>query len=64
MAKQLQIVVSEVQVGAQPTAKQSAQRQKFTEAVKEVADEMRSTSLRGAARVRAFNTKVSQRLKG
>jgi len=64
MAKPLQIVVSEIRVGAEPTPKQSAQRQKFTEAVKEVADEMRSTSLRGAARVRAFNTKVSQRLKG
>jgi len=51
-------------VGAEPTPKQSAQRQKFTEAVREVAEEMKGTRLRGAARVRAFNTKVSQRLKG
>jgi len=64
MAKPLQIVVSEIRVGAEPTPKQSAQRQKFTEAVQEVAEEMKGTRLRGAARVRAFNTKVSQRLKG
>ena len=63
MPKELKIILRETPVGLPPTPKQSAQRERFTKAVKEVAGEMRGTKLKGAARVRAFNARVSQRLR-
>ena len=46
-----------------PTPKQSAQREKFARVAREVAQEMKDAKLKGAARVRAFNARISQRLK-
>ena len=63
MSKELTIILRETPIGLPPTPKQSAQRQRFTQATKEVADEMKNTKLKGAARVKAFNARVSQRLK-
>jgi len=63
MKKELKIILKETTVGLPPTPKQAAQRERFTRVVKEVADEMRDTRLKGAARIRAFNARVSQRLK-
>ena len=63
MSKELKIILRETPVGLPPTPKQSAQREKFAQATKEVANEMKDTKLKGAARVRAFNARVSQRLK-
>jgi len=63
MPKELKIILRETPIGLPPTPKQSAQREKFAQAAKEVADEMKDTRIKGAARVRAFNAKVSQRLK-
>ena len=63
MPKELKIILRETPIGLPPTPKQSAQREKFTQATKEVAREMRDTKLKGAARVRVFNARVSQRLK-
>jgi len=62
MPKELKIILRETPVGLPPTPKQSAQRERFAQATREVADEMKGTKLKGAARVRAFNTRVSQRL--
>ena len=62
MPKELKIILRETPVGLSPTPKQSAQRERFTQAAKEVANEMMDTKLKGAARVRAFNARVSQRL--
>ena len=63
MPKVLKLILRETPIGLPPTLKQSAQRGKFAQVAKEVAEEMKDTKLRGAARVRAFNAKVSQRLK-
>ncbi|GAH83002.1 unnamed protein product [marine sediment metagenome] len=62
MPKELKIILRETPVGLPPTPKQSAQREKFAQVAKEVAQEMKGTKLKGAARVRAFNARVSQRL--
>ena len=63
MPKELKIILRETPLGLPPTPKQSAQRERFAQAAKEVAQEMKGTKLRGAARVRAFNTRISERLK-
>jgi len=64
MPKELKIILRDTPIGLPPTPKQSAQREKFARVTKEVAEEMKDTKLKGAARVRAFNAKISQRLKG
>ena len=63
MPKELKIILRETPIGLPPTPKQSTQREKFAQATKEVAVEMRDTKLKGAVKVRAFNAKVSQKLK-
>ena len=63
MTKELKLILRETPVGLPPTPMQAAQREKFARAAKEVAGEMKGTKLKGAARVRAFNTRVSQYLK-
>lgn len=60
--RELKLVLRETPVGVPPTPKQAAQRKRFAQAAKEVAEEMKDTKLRGAARVRAFNAKVGQKL--
>lgn len=63
MHKELKIILRETPVGVPPTAKQAEQRKKFAQATREVAGEMKDTKLKGAARVRAFNARISQRLR-
>ena len=63
MPKELKIILRETPIGLPPTPKQSAQREKFARAARAVAEEMEGTKLKGTARVRAFNTRVSQYLK-
>jgi len=63
MSKELKLILRETPIGLPPTPKQSAQREKFAGVVREVAEEMKDTKLRGAAKVRAFNARISQRLK-
>ncbi|MBA7506109.1 hypothetical protein ES706_04789 [subsurface metagenome] len=63
MRKELKLILRETPIGVPPTPKQAAQREKFAQVAKEVAGEMKDTKLRGAARVRAFNASVSQKLK-
>lgn len=63
MRKELKLILRETPIGVPPTPGQAAQREKFAQVVKEVAEEMKGTKLRGAARVRAFNARVGQKLK-
>ena len=63
MSKELKLILRETPIGLPPTPKQSAQREKFARVAREVAQEMKDAKLKGAARVRAFNARISQRLK-
>lgn len=63
MPKELKLILRETPIGLPPTPKQAAQREKFSKIAREVAAEMKDTKLRGAARVRAFNSRISQRLR-
>ena len=63
MPKELKLILRDTPIGLPPTPKQSAQRAKFTRAVKEVAEEMKGTKLTGSVRVKASNARISQRLK-
>jgi len=61
--KVLKIILRETPIGLPPTPKQSAQREKFAQVVKEVTEEMKGTKLRGAAKIQAMNRLMSERLK-
>jgi len=61
--KVLKIILRETPTGLPPTPKQSAQREKFAQVAKEVAEEMKGTKLRGAAKIQAMNRFMSERLK-
>jgi len=63
MPRELKLILRETPIGVPPTPKQAAQREKFAQVAGEVAVEMKNTKLRGAARVRAFNARMSQRLR-
>lgn len=63
MPSELKLVLRETPMGLPPTPKQSAQREKFTRVAREMAQEMKSTKLKGAAKVMAMNVWMSQRLK-
>ncbi|MBA7711714.1 hypothetical protein ES703_120680 [subsurface metagenome] len=62
MSKKLIIILKNQPVGREETPWLEPQRRKFTQVAKEVAEEMKDTKLRGAARVRAFNARMSQKL--
>ena len=64
MRKELRLVLRETPIGVPPTPKQAAQRERFAQAAREVAEEMKDTRLRGAARVKAYNARISQKLRG
>ena len=63
MPKELKIILKEQPVGRESTPWLDPQREKFAQVAKEVAQEMKGTKLRGAARVKAFNARISERLK-
>jgi len=63
MAKELKLILRETPTGRESTPWLDSQREKFAQVAKEVAQEMKGTKLRGAARVRAFNARISERLK-
>ena len=60
---ELRLVIRDTPTGREATPWLNPQREKFTRVTKEVAAEMKNTKLRGPARVRAFNARVSQRLR-
>ena len=57
------LIVRWTPVGVPPTPKQAAQRERFAQVAKEVAEEMKDTRLRGAARVMTYNARISQKLR-
>ena len=63
MGKKLKLILKEQPVGREETPWLEPQREKFARVAKEVAQELKDSPLKGAARVRAFNARVSQRLK-
>lgn len=63
MSKELKIILKEQPVGREETPWLEPQREKFAQAAKEVAQEFKDSRLKGAARVRAFNARMSQKLK-
>lgn len=64
MARQLKIILKNQPVGRSSTPWLDPYRESFAKAAKEVADELKDSKLKGVARVRAFNARVSQKLKG
>jgi hypothetical protein len=63
MSKKLKIILKEQPVGRAMTPWLEPYRDKFAKAAKEVAAELKDTKLKGAAKIRAFNTRMSQKLK-
>lgn len=63
MPKELQLVIRNQPKGREATPWLNPYRERFAKAAKEVAEEMKDTKLRGTARVKAFNARISQRLK-
>jgi len=63
MAKVLKLILRETPIGLQPTPKQATQREKFAQVAKEVAQEFKNSKLRGAAKIRAFNARMGEKLK-
>lgn len=63
MTKELKLILKEQPVGREETPWLDPQRKRFAQVAKEVAEEMKDTNLKGAARVRAFNARISQKLK-
>jgi len=64
MSKQLKMILKNQPVGREETPWLEPQRERFAQAAKEVAQELKGSRLKGAARVRAFNARMSQKLKG
>ncbi len=63
MPKVLKLILRETPIGLPPTPKQSVQRKRFAQVAKEVAQEFKDSKLRGAAKIRAMNRFMSERLK-
>ncbi len=63
MPRLLKIVLRETPTGRESTPWLDLYREKFARVAREAAEEMRDTKLRGAARVRAFNARVGQKMK-
>lgn len=63
MSRTLKIILRETPTGRKATPWLEPQREKLARVAREVSEEMTDSKLRGAARVRAFNARVSQKLK-
>ena len=63
MPKQLTLILKEQPVGREETPWLEPQREKFAQAAKECKEAFKDSPLRGAARVRAMNQWMSERLK-
>jgi len=64
MPKQLKIILKTQPVGREETPWLEPQREKFARAAKEVAQEFKDSKLKGAAKIRAMNARISQKLRG
>ena len=63
MAKELKIILKEQTVGREETPWLDPQREKFTQVAKECKGAFKDSKLRGAAKIRAMNQFMSERLK-
>lgn len=63
MSKQLKIILKNQPVGRDATPWLEPQREKFAKAAKEAAQELKDSRLKGAAKVRAFNSRMREKLK-
>lgn len=61
--KELKIILRETPVGLPPTPKQSIQREKFAQTAKECAEALKDSRLKGAAKIRAMNAWMSNKLR-
>ena len=64
MPKELKLILKEQPVGRESTPWLDSQREKFARVAKECKEAFKISPLRGAARVRAMNAWMSERLKG
>ncbi|MBA7664878.1 hypothetical protein ES703_72943 [subsurface metagenome] len=63
MPKELKIILKEQPVGREETPWLEPQREKFAQVARECSQAFRHSKLRGAAKIRAMNQFMSERLK-
>jgi lysophospholipase L1-like esterase len=63
MSKKLKIILRNTPIGRKETPWLEPYREKFAKAAKEIAAELKDTKLKGTDRIRAFNARMSQKLK-
>jgi len=64
MPKELKLILKQQPIGREETPWLEPQREKFARAAKEAAQELKDSRLKGAAKVRSFNARMSQKLGG
>jgi len=64
MAKELKLILKEQPVGREATPWLDPQREKFTQVARECKETFKDSKLKGAAKVRAMNRWMSERLRG
>ncbi len=64
MAKELQLILKNQPIGREATPWLDPQREKFAQVAKEMKEAFKDSKLKGAVKIRAMNTWMSERLKG
>lgn len=64
MGKELKLILKNQPVGRESTPWLEPQREKFAQVAKECKEAFKDSKLRGAAKVRAMNAWMSERLRG
>lgn len=63
MSKQLKLILKEQPIGREATPWLEPQREKFTRIARECKEAFKDSKLKGAAKIRAMNAWMSERLK-
>ena len=63
MSKQLKLILRETSLGREETPWLDPQRKKFAQVAKECKEAFKDSKLKGAAKIRAMNVWMSERLK-
>jgi len=63
MPKELKLILRETPVGRESTPWLDLQREKFAEVARECKEAFKNSKLKGAAKIRAMNAWMSERLK-
>ena len=61
--KELKLILKEQPIGLEPTPKQVIQRDKFAQVASACKEAFKDSKLKGAAKIRAMNAWMSERLK-